>query len=382
MANVNPPIVTFTGGVLGGELHARVDIQSYPTACEVMENFRPRLQGPMTRRPSMEHVGAFSDHTKKAYEYEFVQAGGNPFLIKHGADGFAFYLDDARITIPSVTASVAGGFWNNDSTPPATITLIGSTLWLDADGANKSIARKAITTSNIGTLHVLAFEVQHGPLNVRIGTSPLGRDVMNYTRLAEGVYRLAFTPTAATTYLEFWHDDNAGRALKDNVSILSGTTTLTLPTPYTEEDIFELDWEQVRDVMYFTHTDYWPRRLERRGVHSWSIVKHLPNDGPWGDLNILSTSITPSDTQGEITLTASDTLFQASDIGVLYKLIGSGQTRSASASSADIATGGIKVTGSGSGTSTAVTPGSGGGTSDPPPDPGGGWQGGGGTNGG
>ena len=34
-----PSILTFTGGVLGGELHNRVDMQAYPTACAISENF-------------------------------------------------------------------------------------------------------------------------------------------------------------------------------------------------------------------------------------------------------------------------------------------------------------------------------------------------------
>lgn len=384
MANVNPPIVTFTGGILGGELHNRVDVQSYPTSCEVMENFRPRLQGPMTRRPAMEHIANSPDNTKRAYLYEFVQSSGNPFLVRHASDGFTFYLDDELLEIPSVTASLSGS-WTNASSSPSSISVIGSNLWLDADGANKAIARKTITTSNVNSLHILAFEVEHGPVHIRIGTTAGGRDLMHYTRLAAGVYRLAFTPTTTTSYLDFWHDENAGRVIKDNVSIVTGTTSYILPTPYSENDIFQLDWEQVRDVMYFTHKNYWPRRLERRSTYSWSIVKHLPNDGPWGDINITNITIAASNTQGEVTLTASESLFSSTDVGVLFKLVGTGQVRSATATSADVATGGIKVTGSGAGDSTSVPPGTGGGGDSGGSGSsggGGGWGDGGGSNGG
>lgn len=381
MASVNPPILVFTGGVIGGELHNRVDIQAYPTGAEVMENFRPRLQGPMTRRPPMLHVEPFVDSTKKGQAYEFLYDGNAAFLVLHTEDGFAFYLDHARLTIPSVTASLAGA-WTNASTSPASITDTGPIVWLDSNGANPAVARKAITTSNVGILHVLAFEVEHGPINIRIGSTAGGRDLLHYTRLAAGIYRLAFTPDNTTAYLDFWHDDNAGRAIVDSVSILSGTTTYLLPTPYAEAAILALDREQIKDVMYFTHEDYWPRRLERRGTYSWSITKHLPGDGPWADPNLSSTTIAASNTQSEITLTASADLFTAADVGVLYKLTGSGQVRTASAAAADVATGGIKVTGSGAGDSTAVPPGSGGGGSTGQGDSGGGWDVGGGTNGG
>jgi uncharacterized membrane protein YgcG len=383
MTAVNPPIVTFTGGIIGGELHNRVDIPSYPQGAETMENMRPKLTGPMTRRPPMLHIDAFSDHSKKAKSYEFVYSGNAAFLVRHTSDGFAFFLDDVRVTIPAVSASL--GAWADASTAPSSSTTTSGVRWLYANGAARSIARKTITTSNPNVLHVVAFEIQHGPVNVRIGTATLGKDLMSYLRLAEGVHQLAFTPTGATSYLEFWHDDNGARAIKDTVSILSGPTLL-LPTPFTEADLLTADTEQIKDVLYITHNSYWPRRLERRGQHSWSIVKHLPGDGPWGDLNTTNVTIAASNTSGLITLTASEDMFVAAETGVLWKLTGNGQTRTATATAANIATGGVKVTGSGQGDSTAVAPGTSGSGSGSASD--GGWtpnqggQGGGGDSGG
>lgn len=347
MVASNPPILTFTGGILGGELHNRVDMQAYPTACAVMQNLRPRIQGPMTRRPAMLHVDLFDDHDNEGRLYSFLYSDDENYLVLHTADGFQFYTGDERITIPSVTASLAGS-WTDSSAAPSSITVIGSTLWLDSNGSAKAIARKAITTSNVGTLHVLAFEVEHGPVNVRIGTTAGDDNLMEWTRLRAGVHHLAFTPDNATTYLEFWHDDNAGRAIADNVSLKTATTQYLLPTPFSAAAIQAADRQQIRDVLYITHNDYWPRRLERRGQHSWSIVRLLPDDGPFGDTNTTNITLTPSSTRGEITLTASEALFAASDVGVLYEINQGGQNKEASASSDDIYTDGIKVTGIGS----------------------------------
>ena len=134
MVASNPPILTFTGGVLGGELHNRVDMQAYPTACAILENFRPRIQGPMTRRPPMLHVDGFDDHDEEGRLYSFLYSDAENYLVLHTATGFQFYAGDERITIPSVTASLAGS-WTNASTSPSTISTSGGVLWLNANGS-------------------------------------------------------------------------------------------------------------------------------------------------------------------------------------------------------------------------------------------------------
>ena len=154
------------------------------------------------------------------------------------------------------------------STSPSAISTSGGKFWLNANGSARAIARKAITTSNVGTLHVVAFEVQHGPINVRIGTTAGGSNLMAWNRLRAGVHHLAFTPDAATTYLEFWHDNNAGRAITDNVAIKTGTTAYLLPTPFAAAAVQEADRQQIRDVLYIAHNDYWTRRLSgAEGIH-------------------------------------------------------------------------------------------------------------------
>ena len=128
MGSVNPPVVTFIGGVIGGELHNRVDIPSYPQGCELSENFRPKIQGPMTRRPPMIHVASFVDHTKRGKLYNFLYSAINSFLVQHTPDGFAFYLDDVHTQIPNVAASLSA--WSDVSTAPSTAAVSGANLRL------------------------------------------------------------------------------------------------------------------------------------------------------------------------------------------------------------------------------------------------------------
>jgi len=366
MAAVNAPILTFQGGIIGEELHNRVDIETYPAGAAQMRNWRPTLQGPMERRPPLIHVdtvettqttgvatglllaltkeeSVVSDLEPELFPFVFSTAAN--YLVRAQRDGIAFYLNDALITIPTNSSTLSSS-WTDESASPSLIQTIGANLWLDADGANEAVAQKIITVSNDDRTktHVIAFEIGHGPLDIRIGTSAGAKDVLAYERLRAGYHRLAFTPGATTLYVQFRHKANAGRYFRDDVSILPGPT-FSLPCPFLEEDLPEIHYQQVRDVLYMTHEDYWPRRLERRGDRSWSIVRLLPDDGPFADINTTDVTIAGSATSGEITLTASEDLFQDTDVGALWQITGGGQTRSATISSADNFTSEIKVTG-------------------------------------
>lgn len=345
MTAINPPVVNFSGGVIGGELHNRVDIQTYPSGCEISDNFRPTLQGVLMRRPPMIHVDAFTDHDLKGELFPFVFNVDASYLILATTDGFKFYANDGVIEIQTVSSTLAGS-WTDKSTIPSSISVIGSDLWLDADGANYAIAEKAITVSggDIAKPHILAFEIKHGPLDIKIGTASGDDDVLRYDRLRAGYHRLAFTPGATTVYLQFRHKANAGRYIANNVSILPGPD-FSLPCPFLEDDFNTIHTRQIRDVLYMTHGDYWPRRLERRGDRSWSIVKFEPDDGPFGDINTTDITLSGSATSGEITLSSSEDLFTANDVGVVYQVTAGGVTVVAVANADKIYTKAIKVTG-------------------------------------
>lgn len=345
VASVNPPVVVFSGGIIGGELHNRVDIQSYPNGAEIMRNFRPTLQGVMTRRPPLEHIDVFDDHAKRGKLFSFQFSLEASYLVLATEDSFRFFANDGEITLPAVTATL--GSWIDQSTGAGSVTVVGAKVWIDSDGASNGVAEKAISIAQQDVVHVLAFEVVHGPIDIRIGSSSGDDDVLSYTRLRAGIHYLAFTPSDATVYLQFHHAANAGRVVRDTVAVLAGTDFL-LPCPFAEDHLREVHRQQIRDVLYMVHNDYWPRRLERRGDRSWSIVKMLPDDGPFADMNTSDTTIAASGTRGEVTLTASADLFSANDEGVLYALTAGGQNKSAEASGADIYTDGIKVTGIGS----------------------------------
>ena len=68
-----------------------------------------------------------------------------------------------------------------------------------------------------------------------------------------------------------------------------------------------------------------PKKIERRGRHSFSLVRYNPNDGPFRNINISNTQINPTNLTGDVTLDADRPLFRQEHIGALFKITSIGQ---------------------------------------------------------
>jgi len=348
----NPPVINTTGGQVGELMQARVDVPSYTNGSELMENFWPYAQGPMTRRPALEYIDTFVDSAKRGFQIPFVFSADQSYNILATSDGFEFFIQDGKVTIPAVTASITNGkfidasAWNNVSTGTATMTIINGKCYLDSRGADRAAVEQGITISDVGVLHVVTFEVLNGPVDLSIGSGSGLTDYVHYASLPTGYHAIEFTPTANAAYINFSHSDNAGRIV-DNVAIMRATTRYIVPHPYTEADLANLHWQQIGDELYLTVKGYHPRRLQRRGHRSWSMTLFLPSNGPMGDPNTSDTTLTPSDTEGEITITASVDTFDTDDQYTLFQMTHSGQDVFKVGTAVGHYTKGVKITGIG-----------------------------------
>lgn len=92
-------------------------------------------------------------------------------------------------------------------------------------------------------------------------------------------------------------------------------------TPYTEAQLFELQFTQSADVLYIAHKDHAPRTLTRTTVVDWAFALFDFTFGPYLDINADPLlTITPSATTGTITLTASAALFEEGHVGALWRV--------------------------------------------------------------
>ena len=160
-----------------------------------------------------------------------------------------------------------------------------------------------------------------GPAQRRPGTAHVV-EVKDSSK-AVRIVRFEFN-TEQAYILEF--GDLYVRFIKDRGQIESGGSPVELITTYVEADLFKLQFSQSADVLYVTHPDYPPRKIERASDTSWSTTDITFIDGPYFNTNATDTTLGLSATTGSVTVTASavtginnDTGFQTTDVGRLIR---------------------------------------------------------------
>jgi hypothetical protein len=112
--------------------------------------------------------------------------------------------------------------------------------------------------------------------------------------------------------------------------LLSGMSAYEIVSPYATADLtdadgnFLLNFEQSGDVVYITHAlgTFPVYKLSRLGATSWTITAVSFVGGPFEDVDPAQTiTVYASAATGSgITLTASSSIFQASDVGTIFYL--------------------------------------------------------------
>ena len=163
--------------------------------------------------------------------------------------------------------------------------------------------------STINNFQVL----MHGGLQKRSGTRYIA-PIKTQTGSNSGARLIPFVFSKTQAYiLEFGH--NYIRFFKDEGQITSGGSVYEISTTYTAAQIDQIEYVQSADVLYLVHDDHTPRKLSRTGHTSWTISDVDFFDGPYEPANTSSTTLQPSGTSGNITITASSNVFVANDVG-------------------------------------------------------------------
>ena len=89
---------------------------------------------------------------------------------------------------------------------------------------------------------------------------------------------------------------------------------------YSEDDLSTVKTAQSADTLFLCHSSYKPKALTRSSHYNWSFSDYNFENGPFRTTNITDTTITPSATTGDITLTASSSIFTANHVGSLFQI--------------------------------------------------------------
>lgn len=107
MGKVNQLLTAFNAGEWSPEMSARTDVEKYPHACHLLENFVPLVEGPCRRRPGTRFVQEVKVSANRGWPKKFEVSSAKAFILEFGDLYVRFYLNHAALTLSGLTA------WSN-----------------------------------------------------------------------------------------------------------------------------------------------------------------------------------------------------------------------------------------------------------------------------
>jgi len=226
MARASHIQTNFTAGELSPRLLARIDISKYFNGLKTCKNFKIKPHGGAFRREGTVHVTEVSDSTKKIRLIPFEFSTTQAYVLEFGEKYIRFFRDNGQITD---SKTITGATQAN----PCVVTAVGHG-YLNGD---------EITISGV------------------VGMTELNGNTYTIANVSDDTFELSGTDsTAYTAY------SSAGTAVGP----------YSIITPYTEQELFSIQFAQSADVMWLVHRDIKPQKLSRTGHTSWSMDFYAP----------------------------------------------------------------------------------------------------------
>lgn len=343
---------------------ARADVKRLTLSAEIMENWMAQVLGPMSLRVGTQFLdGILNDSPERFIPFEFSVT--DTALLEITDKALRVWVDDVVITRPAVQTQIVNSTfdvdlsgWTDSDQSAGNSSWIGnpvgepvggymqlfSTNGIDYARRDQKVTLGAMSS---GVQHALHIIVTRGPVVLRVGTTQGDDDVFNESTLDTGAHSLAFTPTT-----DFWIrlEGNTQQIALINQCSIEAAGDMVVEAPWAAADLSKIragDFLQSADVVFAACAGYRQYRIERRSVHSWSVVQYKSPDGPFRIQNVTPITLQGDDLTGNIGVTASDTIFRAGHVGALFSLTALGQNVSQQATGANEFTGSIRVTGVG-----------------------------------
>jgi len=371
VAEIQPVFLAFNRGVVSPLALGRVDIKRLAMSAARQENWEPRVLGPMSLRSGTQYITNTHNNNPARY-FDFVFSVTDTALIELTDSVMRVIVDDVPVTRVAVgTVTTNGNFtgnitgWTNSSATGCTsawtagggtsaatagggtFSLSGNFLLLTGDGTNAGAVSQTVVVAagDVGKAHGLRIVVAMGTCELRVGSAAGLDDYIGDTTLGTGAHSLQITPTG-DIYIKLL--SRASYPILVQSVNIEAAGVMTLPTPWPAAVLDLIRMDQSGDVLFCATQIVRQQRIERRGVHSWSIVDFVCDDGPFLLQNVTPTTLTPASSGvGNLSLASSLPFFQAGHVGALFRLTSSGQNLSLGISSANTFTNPIKVTGLG-----------------------------------
>lgn len=260
----------FSGGEVGTRSQGRIDSDRHATELATCVNWIVPLQGCVYRRPGTRFVALAGDQIAAPWLVPFEFSTTQAYLAEFFHAGIQFFKDGQRINAARTITGIT-------KANPAVVTsanhafLTGQTVTISGVAGMTQINGLSAT---VNVLTANTFQL--------VGVNSSGFSAYTSGGLASGVYQL--------------------------------------DAPYIDVDLPLIQYAQSLDTLYVTHPLYKPRKLTRTAHDRWTLTVIDFQDGPFLDENETATTITPSATTGNISLTASSALFASTDVGRLVRI--------------------------------------------------------------
>lgn len=358
MAKTNANLQSFNRGEISKYALARVDLERMRLSAEEQVNWQPWVLGPMMLRPGLQYCGGINDDLTCRL-VPFVFSNTDTALLELTDEVLRIWTvasdTETLVTRASVLTTVVNGDFSSSTGWTLTTSGSGSSATISggklnlimpvAGGVAKATRQVTIAGADQNVRHGFRIVVDRGPVLFKAGSTLGGIDYIDQQTLETGTHSLAFTPTGADVYVQL-ETISAQEKIVDLITIDS-SGALELPTPWTEADLPYVRFTQSGDVVFVACQGQKPKRIERRGVYSWSVVDYKANDGPFQAPNATDITLTPSALTGNTTVTASRPVFSSSHVGCLFRLFSSGQQTSNALAAENTFGDTIRVTGVG-----------------------------------
>ena len=272
----------FMTGEIAPSVSGRVDFDKYHTACERLENFLIKAQGPVTRRPGSRYVAATKTSSKKSRMITFKFNVTDSRILEFGDGYIRIFKSDATTGVGEQLRRVT----------TATCTLSATT----GSGITFTASSAVFTSADVGKV-------------IRMGGSLA--TITGYTSTT--VVTCTITVDWPATYNQTGWDYTTKVISSGYWHVIE-----EIVSPYLEDHIWEIDHDQDADVMYLTHPKFSPRKLSRASDTSWSLAEMSFRPPPsYIDNTDLNTTITISNAaigEDRTFITAASN-FRESDIG-------------------------------------------------------------------
>lgn len=352
-------LYSFNRGIVSRLGLGRADIRRIALSAEIQRNWMSRVLGSMTLRPGFGYLGATLSNNAAKY-IGFIFSTTDTALLELTSGAMRVWIDDALISRPSITSTITNGTFDTDLTGWTDNDEVGGVsqwvspgyMGLSGNGTAAAIRDQTITVSgaNVGVEHALRIVIARGPVMLRVGSSVGGDDYITETTLQTGTHSLALTPTGNFNIRFF---SRRIPVVWVNSCELESSGVVQITTPWTSADLNNIRYDQSADVVFVACSGYQQRRIERRATRSWSVALYVTEDGPFRLENVSTTTLTASALTGNITVTASTSLFKSTHVGALFSLSSVGQFVQANITAQNTFTSAIRVIGVG--TSRAFT---------------------------